>query len=394
MEGYREVPTPTADMKGTCFMADSPLPPTWSFDSPLTEVPGAVDTRLTAFLTRQAADYDGIDPVVAHGIADLAGFMQGGKRVRPLFAWAGVRAVLESGAQATGGTGDGAVQVLDAISSLEFIQACALVHDDIIDHSDTRRGRPTVHRAFEARHRSDGWHGSAEDYGVNQAILVGDLAFAWADDMLADSGVSASSLARAREPWRQMRTEVVAGQMLDISLEASGSEDPAGPYKVNTYKTAAYTVERPLHLGAALAGGDASTVTLLREVGRDIGIAFQLQDDHLGVFGEPEVTGKASGDDLRSGKRTHLLLNALRLADAADPDAAATLRAGVGTVTTEAEVDTLRQIIVDSGAAQESVDQIRTLTDRAVSRLHGAGLGETITEELVDVSYWLTERRS
>ncbi|HIW92710.1 MAG TPA: polyprenyl synthetase family protein [Candidatus Corynebacterium avicola] len=372
-------------------MADTPLPTTWAFDSPLTDVPAAVDARLDRFLTGQAGRYDGIDPVVTDGIADLAGFMQGGKRVRPLFAWAGVRAVLESGAEPTG---DEAVQVLDAVSSLEFIQACALVHDDIIDHSDTRRGRPTVHRTFEARHRSDRWNGSAADYGVNQAILVGDLAFAWADDMLADAGIAASSLARAREPWRQMRTEVVAGQMLDISLEASGSEDPAGPYKVNTYKTAAYTVERPLHLGAALAGGEESTVTLLREVGRDIGIAFQLQDDHLGVFGDPAVTGKASGDDLRSGKRTHLLLNALRLADAADPEAAARLRAGVGSVTTEDEVDALRQIIVDSGAAQESTDHIRTLTDRAVSRLQGAGLGRAITEELIAVAHRLTERRS
>ncbi|MGO3361605.1 MAG: polyprenyl synthetase family protein [Corynebacterium sp.] len=374
-------------------MADAVPPPTWHVDSPLAEVPPAVDDTLRGFLAARHDEFDGIDPVVQQGITELAGFTVGGKRLRPLFAWAGVRAALDGGGgRLDGGTGpDG---LLGAVSSLEFIQACALIHDDIIDHSDTRRGRPTVHRSFETRHRGDAWLGDAADYGVSQAILVGDLAFAWADDMLCDSGVSATALARAREPWRRMRTEVVAGQMLDISVEASGSEDPGAPYKVNTYKTAAYTVERPLHLGAALADADDTTIGLLREVGRDVGIAFQLEDDHLGVFGDPVVTGKASGDDLRSGKRTYLLMNALRAADHSDPVAAARLRAGIGTVTTEDEVDSLRQIIVDSGAAADSESRIRTLTDRATGTLRSGGLGAGVTAELVEVAESLTDRRS
>ena len=378
-------------------MADTPSSPTWTFDGPLSDVPGAVDACLDGYLSARQAEFGGIDPVVADGITDLSGFMVGGKRVRPLFAWAGVRAALEgNGGHSGHGDGDigAAEHVLEAVSSLEFIQACALIHDDIIDHSDTRRGRPTVHRTFEARHRSAAWSGNAADYGISQAILVGDLAFAWADDMLSGSGVSRESLDRAHEPWRQMRTEVIAGQMLDISLESSGSEDPEGPYKVNTYKTAAYTVERPLHLGAAMAGAGDDLIALLREAGRGIGIAFQLQDDHLGVFGDPSVTGKASGDDLRSGKRTHLLLKALQRADAEDPAAAARLRAGVGTVTTEAEVDALRQIIVDSGAAEESTTHIRTLTEQAVRQLRDGGMGTAITDEIIEVAHNLTERRS
>lgn len=366
----------------------------WSTDRPLRDIPAAVDADLAAFFRDRHTDYDGIDPVVADGVDALERFVTGGgKRLRPLFAWAGVRAALDGG----GGTLDGSTgpeALLRAVSSLEFIQACALIHDDIIDHSDTRRGRPTTHRRFESFHRDHRWSGDAADYGESQAILVGDLAFAWADDMLMDSGVDAAALARAREPWRRMRTEVIAGQMLDIALENSGSEDPGMSLKVNTYKTAAYTVERPLHLGAALGDADARTVDLLRRVGRDIGIAFQLEDDHLGVFGDPAVTGKAAGDDLRSGKRTWLVMCALASADRSDPVAAARLREGIGRVTTDAEVDELRQIIVDSGAAEQNSARVRELTDRALDALRSGHLGAGTVGELVAVAEQLTERRS
>lgn len=374
-------------------MADAAPTPTWQVDSSLTDVPTAVNRTLREFLAARHDDFDGIDPVIEQGIDELGEFTVGGKRLRPLFAWAGVRAALEGGGGALD-AGTEAGSLLRAVSSLEFIQACALIHDDIIDRSDTRRGRPTVHRSFTARHRRDRWRGDADEYGVSQAILVGDLAFAWADDMLCDSGVSAAALARARAPWRGMRTEVIAGQMLDISVEASGSEDPEASSKVNAYKTAAYTVERPLHLGAVLAGAPSATVEMLRSLGRDIGVAFQLEDDYLGVFGDPSVTGKASGDDLRSGKRTFLAATALRSADVNDPASAARLRDGIGTVTTEADIDDLRQIIVDSGAADDSTARIRSLTDRAVATLRDGGLDGGITEELAVVAEQLTERRS
>lgn len=366
---------------------------TFTLTSPLRDVPTAVDARLHRFLTDRHADYDAIDPVITDAVDCLAEFVTGGKRLRPLFAWAGLRAALDGGGGSVAPS-TGPDQLLDAVSSLEFIQACALIHDDIIDHSDTRRGRPTTHRRFEAFHRDRSWSGDSADYGESQAILVGDLAFAWADDMLTDSGVDAAALARAREPWRRMRTEVIAGQMLDIALENNGSEDPGQPLKVNTYKTAAYTVERPLHLGAALGAADDRTIELLRTVGRDIGIAFQLEDDYLGVFGDPTVTGKAAGDDLRCGKRTWLVMRALASADRSDPAAAARLRDGIGAVDSDTEVDELRQIIVDSGAAQQNSARVRELTNDALTALRGGHLGAGIVDELTTVAEQLTERRS
>lgn len=364
--------------------------------SPLSAVPAEVDAALGTFFGDRHAEFDAVDPVVADGIDALEEFVTGGgKRLRPVFAWAGLRAVLESG---RGSALPGSpAQLTSAVASLEFIQACALIHDDIIDHSDTRRGHPTTHRRFAARHRAAGLPGSADDYGESLAILVGDLAFAWADDMLQDAGLTADALHRVRRPWHAMRTEVIAGQLLDIDLENSpidGPPDPAAALKVNRYKTAAYTVERPLHIGAALAGADAATVDVLCDAGRDIGLAFQLEDDYLGVFGDPAVTGKAAGDDLRSGKRTFLLAGALAAADRDDPAAARQLRAGVGTATTDAELDDLRTIILASGAVAQTNDMVRTLTDRAVGRLRDTFAGTPVLDELTAVAEKLTDRRS
>ncbi|MEJ4098193.1 polyprenyl synthetase family protein [Corynebacterium bovis] len=358
---------------------------------PLAATAGVVKSRLTDDLAARRATYGGIDPSVDATLGILEDFvLSGGKRVRPTFAWAGVRLALDGGGADDAHPAAG--PLLTACASLEYIQACALIHDDIIDRSDSRRGRPTVHRRVAALHREAGWHGSAEHYGVSQAILTGDLAFAWADDMLAGSGVGPAALARAREPWRVMRSEVIIGQILDIAVENRRSEDPADPDKVNLYKTAAYTVERPLHLGAALVGAPEATVALLRAVGREIGVAFQLQDDMLGVFGDPGVTGKPSGDDLRSGKRTYLVSRALRAADAADPAAAAVLREGLGEVTDDAGVDRLRQVIVDSGAAAEVDARIHDLTGSALTRLTGGPFGDDVTRDVVTLAETLTTR--
>ena len=156
-----------------------------------------------------------------------------------------------------------------------------------------------------------------------------------------------AALARSLGPWYAMKTEVLAGQMLDILAEASGATDEATPARVNRFKTAAYTVERPLHIGAALAGAGADTVSALREFGVAIGQAFQLRDDMLGVYGDPEVTGKPSGDDLREGKRTLLLARGVALASADDADF---LLSVTGTDLDAAALERARRVLVDSGA--------------------------------------------
>ena len=229
--------------------------------------------------------------------------------------------------------------MLRVCAALELVQACALVHDDIIDSSASRRGHPTVHVAFAQRHRAHGWSGDPRGYGDAVAILLGDLALAWADDMVRESGVDHAAAARLAPVWSAMRTEVLGGQLLDITGEVTGDESEQTALRIDRYKTAAYTIERPLHLGAALADADPDLIAAYRGFGTDIGIAFQLRDDLLGVFGDPAVTGKPSGDDLRDGKRTVLVALALRRADATDPAVATLLREGIGTDLDDTEVE-------------------------------------------------------
>ena len=209
--------------------------------------------------------------------------------------------------------------MLRLFAALELLHACALVHDDVIDDSATRRGLPTVHRLFAEKHRDRHWRGSADQFGMSAAILLGDLALVWADDIVATADLPADAQRRVQRVWADIRTEVLGGQYLDIVAESSGAESVASAMTVNTYKTASYTVTRPLQLGAAAAADRPDVQAIFHEVGTDLGVAFQLRDDVLGVFGDPAVTGKPSGDDLRSGKRTVLLAEAVELAEKSDP---------------------------------------------------------------------------
>ena len=356
---------------------------------PLDNVPEAVEEQLVAFLDEVSPTVTKIGGPVENAVQHLRAFvLGGGKRIRPTFGWVGFTAAggLEKAAE-------DAHAVLRAVSSLEFIQACALIHDDIIDASDTRRGNPTVHRAAAASHRERSWLGDADIFGENIAILVGDLALVWADDMWHGSGLSFEARDRATAAWRGMRAEVIGGQILDISLEASGSENVELANAVNRYKTAAYTIERPLHLGAAIAGAEENTIAALRGYGRDIGVAFQLRDDLLGVFGDPEITGKPAGDDLREGKRTVLYSLALQAADAHDPAAAEILRAGIGVVHKPGEIQQLAQIIKDTGAVDAVEQRISELTTSGLSYLDQGGLNAGASEALTAMAEKATARR-
>ncbi len=302
-------------------------------------------------------DYEGL----VGGLEEFV--LSGGKRLRPAFAYWGWRAVAAS---------DAGSEMLRLFAALELLHACALVHDDVIDASATRRGQPTTHVKFAALHRGRNWRGSAEQFGISAAILVGDLALVWADDIVNGVGLSPEARRRVQRVWADIRAEVLGGQYLDIVAEASGAESIASAMTVNTYKTASYTVSRPLQLGAAAAGDRPDVQAIFHELGTDLGVAFQLRDDVLGVFGDPTVTGKPSGDDLRSGKRTVLLAEAVELADNSDPTAAALLRRSIGTELTDAQVKELCDVITGVGALAAVEHRIETLTRRAQQMLAAA----------------------
>jgi geranylgeranyl diphosphate synthase, type I len=323
------------------------------------------------------SDYDGL-------IAGLEEFvLSGGKRLRPAFAYWGWRAVSSKDVDA---------QVLLLFSALELLHASALVHDDVIDTSATRRGRPTTHMKFAALHRDRRWRGRADQFGISAAILLGDLALAWADDIVTGVDLPPDARRRARQVWADIRTELLGGQYLDIVAEANANESILSAMTVNTFKTASYTVSRPLQFGVAAAADRPEVHVLFHKVGTDLGIAFQLRDDVLGVFGDPAVTGKPSGDDLRSGKRTVLLAQAVKLADKSDAKAANLLRTSIGTDLSDTQVRELCDVIEGIGALVAVQDHIDTLTRRALAMLADAPINAAAKAGLSELARLATKR--
>ena len=331
----------------------------------------------TVYIGAEGSDYG----VLIAALEDFV--LGGGKRLRPAFAYWGWRAV------ATEDPGPG---VLLLFAALELLHACALVHDDVIDRSATRRGRPTAHVEFAALHRGRKWRGSPEDFGISAAILLGDLALAWADDIVFGADLSADAQRRVQRVWADIRTEVLAGQYLDIVAEASAAESIASAMNVDLFKTACYTVSRPLQLGVAAAADRPDVQAAFGQFGTDLGVAFQLRDDVLGVFGDPAVTGKPSGDDLRSGKRTVLLAEAVELADKSDPLAANLLRTSIGAALSDAQVGELRDVIEAVGALAAAEQRIATLSQRALATLAAAPINAAAKAGLSELARMATNR--
>ncbi|MBP2479438.1 geranylgeranyl diphosphate synthase type I [Crossiella equi] len=342
-----------------------------------------------SLLHRELADFLDRAPqreLVPELAEELAGLLlSGGKRLRPSFAWWGWRAA--------GGADSGAAAhtTVRALIALELLQGCALVHDDIMDRSATRRGRPSTHEAFTRRHEHARWAGGSRRYGESAAILVGDLALAWADDALVTAGLPGAALARAWRPWQAMRTEMIAGQHLDLLAGARRSESAAEAVRVAELKTAAYTVERPLHLGAAIADGSPELVAALRAYGRAIGVAFQLRDDLLGVFGDSDRTGKPAEDDLREGKRTLLMATALELARSTGGRAAeellrTCLDGGA------ADPERVRTLLVELGAVDAVERRIAGLTERGLDALDSCAMAAQPQEQLRGLALLATRR--
>ncbi|WFF08001.1 polyprenyl synthetase family protein [Micromonospora sp. WMMD1076] len=345
-----------------------------------------VDETLAAFLAAEVESLTEIDAAMG-GFAATARdcVLAGGKRVRPTFAYWGWRGVV--------GGEEPLCSVLPALSALELLHTFALVHDDVMDASDTRRGLPTAHRAAAARHRAAGHTGDPDRYGEAVAVLIGDLCMVWADRLMAHAAVPAERLLDVRRCYDQMRVETVAGQFLDVLGEndsASWTVDRA--LRVARYKTASYTVQRPLLFGACLAGADADgpLIAAYTRYGLAVGEAFQLRDDLLGVYGDPDTTGKPAGDDLRTGKPTPLLMLARQLADPAQRR----VLERAGSVTSATEVDRLADVVRDTGATARVERMISDRVTEALAALGTAPIDETARTALTGLATAATARRA
>ncbi len=341
----------------------------------------AVQAVLDDFLDEQAVRLAPLGADAEALIHEARIAVTGGKRLRAAFCHAGYVAIQPAVADEQA--------LLRACASLELLHASALVHDDYMDASDTRRGRPATHRVFEASHTDAGWDSNPQQYGAAAAILLGDLLLTWADELLRRCGFPLADVAPALDMFDLCRSEVVAGQFLDVSVQARGIADVETAMKVLRYKSAKYSVERPLHIGAALAGASTEQISALTSFGVPLGEAFQLRDDQLGVFGDPAVTGKPAGDDLVEGKRTVLVAYALTASPAPD---AQRLDAALGTALSESEVAELRSIITASGADAKVETLIDDLTTQALAALDSAPLDAAAKGTLRDLAAAATRR--
>ncbi|MFD8228792.1 polyprenyl synthetase family protein [Streptomyces massasporeus] len=331
----------------------------------------AVLERVLEARLRQARD---TDAVFALDMADrLAAYVRrGGKRLRTAFVWCGWRAA--------GGSGD-ASAVLRTGAALELLQACALIHDDVMDGSPLRRGAPAMHVDFAHGHRAGRTGGSAESFGTSAAVLAGDLALAWADDLLTETALASPHGPRLFEEWRAMRTEMVAGQYRDLRAQASGSSGAEEALTIAVLKSARYTVARPLALGASLAGADARTLGALRAAGRCAGLAFQLRDDLLGAFGDPVLTGKPADEDLRARKLTPLLAVAVRLAETTGDREAAAVLAPDADARPGHSVERMRAALERTGARAEVEARIADLAASGLRHFEATGAAAGVRRE-------------
>ncbi len=323
----------------------------------------SVGRRMEELLAEHRARAVAISDSAAPMVDAIAGLVRGGKRMRAVLAWWGWRGV---------GAASDDPRILDAAVGLELFQAAALIHDDILDRSDTRRGAPSIHRAFESRHRQSGWRQDAGHFGVSAAILTGDLCLALSEEVFAAAADVSADPTGARDLFNRMRFEVMAGQYLDVldEVEVPGKDPAAALDRARTvlrYKSARYSVVHPLGLGGVLAGADEDLLEHYRRFSTPLGEAFQLQDDLLGVFGDPEVTGKPAGDDLREGKRTELVAHALGLLPG---DQADRLEAALGDPDLDREsVAELQSMLDSSGARARVEDEVVALGDRSLAAL-------------------------
>jgi geranylgeranyl diphosphate synthase type I len=343
----------------------------------LAGIAGGIEARLRTMLDEETSRWAAFDEdllVPMQHIGRLV--LGGGKRLRPSFCHWGF----------VGAGGDrGDPRIVDAGAALELMHAFALFHDDVMDDAVSRRGVPTTHTVFADTHAAAGWRGEPRRFGEGVAILVGDLAFVMADQLLIDAPRDAWVI------WNDLRTELNIGQLLDIIGSVRGDRRLDKAERICRYKSGKYTVERPLHLGAVLAAPERAGELLpaLSAFGLPLGDAFQMRDDVMGAFGDESVTGKPVGGDLREGKPTPLLARAVHAATAAQ-------RAVLDEVGSPRLVDTdiadMQQVIVDTGALAALEAQIEMLTDEAVAAIEVAPITPESRSELIALARYVSRR--
>jgi geranylgeranyl diphosphate synthase type I len=333
-----------------------------------------VEGRLRTVLDAEIERWGALDDSLVPPLQDLRTFvLDGGKRLRPAFChWGYVGA----------GGDQGDPRIVDVGAAFELLQAFALIHDDVMDGSATRRGRPAIHVDAAGRHAAESWRGESRRFGEGVAVLIGDLAHVYADRFVADLSEDVQAV------WGELRVELNVGQYLDLIGTARADTDLTRARRIARYKSGKYTIERPLHVGAALAGHLADLQAPLSAYGDPLGEAFQLRDDLLGAFGDEARTGKPVGDDLREGKPTPLLAIA---SERARGDQVALLSLVGSSELTPDDIAAIQEVLVATGAVAEIEQTIDRLTTEAIASVEAAPItpdARTVLVELAEYVAW------
>jgi geranylgeranyl diphosphate synthase type I len=341
----------------------------------LTAIAARVAARIDATLAAEERRWASVDATLAEPLAALRAFVAGGKRLRPAFCHWGF----------VGAGGDPSdARVADAGAALELLHGFALVHDDIMDGSTRRHGQPCVHVRFTEEHAAQGWRGEARRFGEGAAILIGDLAAVYAERLL--QGAPAEAL----DVFAELRVELNIGQYLDLAATAARSASADRAHTICVYKSGKYTIERPLHLGAALAGRLDGLAGHYSAYGLPLGEAFQLRDDLLGAFGDPDRLGKEVGEDVREGKPTALYAAAYAQAG---PAGRAVLDRSYGRPDlAPAGVAEVLQVFTETGARWSVESEIGALTSAAVAALASAPITDEARRELAALAEFVSAR--
>ena len=364
-----------------------------------------VQENLDVFCQKQRLDFEAISQDLVPVVDYTQSLLQGGKRFRALFCYWAWRSSLSRSLhqQSAQEVLESEAAIAGIAASLEMFHAAALVHDDLLDQSDTRRGAPAIHKRFESLHTEKSWAGSPERFGVAGSVLVGDLMLGWSSEIFGNALLHSPTReieSACRDEFSLMRVEVMAGQYLDVLEENAAAtrslaEAVGRAEKVILYKTAKYSIEAPLRIGAAFAGADQATLNSFTSFGIPLGIAFQLRDDILGVYGDPSVTGKPAGDDLREGKRTVLVALAKQaLAERSKSMSDAFEELLTSRELENQQIEFMQKLIKESGALDKTERMINELADRSLEALDQAELESEGKEVLKSLALKVIKRDS
>jgi geranylgeranyl diphosphate synthase type I len=342
----------------------------------LLDVASRVDKRLESLLAAERERWAKVDADLVPPIDEIARLvLAGGKRLRPAFCFWGF----------VGAGGDSTDElVIDAGAALELLHAFALFHDDVMDGSLTRRGEPTTNAKFEASHGANKLAGESRRFGDGVAILVGDLAYVYSDQLMRNASPQAWTI------WNELRIELNFGQYLDMLGSAMNERRREKAERICRYKSGKYTIERPLHLGALLAAPTRDDlIPVLSTYGLPLGDAFQMRDDVLGAFGDTALTGKPVGDDLREGKPTPLMAIATARANAAQLKELQLV--GNQDLTPE-QIDRVQEVIRETGALDELETAITRLTDEAIAAVQNVPFAQSVRDEMITLAEYVSWR--